>query len=355
MFDMTGMLPFFKLLVAFGVMLAGMRFRLSLALSILCGALVLGPLFGILPWLWLESALQGVFQDKAWLLAGIVGTMLLLNDMLEESGQGARLMETLGGCLRRPAPSLIFFPALIGLLPMPGGAIFSAPLLRDVTDRLTFDRRLGSGLGPVDMAVINYWFRHVWELCWPLYPGLILAASLSDIPLLTMVAYGLPGSVLCAGLGWALLLRPVLRSAACEGCMEAVTLDASEETRRTDYWRALREGMPVLLAITGALGLEAAIASWAPGLHYEFGIIAAMLLAISCSAVQNRMSARQLLRLLARRRLWTMIAVIFAIFVFKEVLLQTGAITQMGTLAGAGASLFVSAVLLPCLMASSRV
>jgi len=61
-------------------------------------------------------------------------------------------------------------PAVIGLLPMPGGAYVSAV----VVDPLYNDMRLKSDV----KTFINYWFRHLWITTWPLYQGVILASGL---------------------------------------------------------------------------------------------------------------------------------------------------------------------------------
>ena len=62
--------------------------------------------------------------------------------------------------------SLIFPAMLIGMIPMPGGAVVSAPLVSQVGDRLSVDAET--------KAYVNYWFRHVWEFGWPMYPAMVL-------------------------------------------------------------------------------------------------------------------------------------------------------------------------------------
>ncbi len=67
---------------------------------------------------------------------------------------------------------------------MPGGAIFSAPMIQEAASGLDVSGR--------DKVVINYWFRHVWELTWPLYPGMILAASLCGMSIFEYIGYTFP-------------------------------------------------------------------------------------------------------------------------------------------------------------------
>ncbi len=44
-------------------------------------------------------------------------------------------------------------------------------------------------------TLVNYWFRHIWEYSWPLYPGIILASKLSGINLYKLSLAQLPLSL----------------------------------------------------------------------------------------------------------------------------------------------------------------
>ena len=70
---------------------------------------------------------------------------------------------------------LVIFPVLIGLLPMSGGAILSAPMVKSMG---MHHKQYGAHL-----SYINYWFRHIREYGWPLYPGILLATALSGVDL----------------------------------------------------------------------------------------------------------------------------------------------------------------------------
>ena len=85
---------------------------------------------------------------------------------------------------------------------MPGGAVVSAPLV----DQTRCDVELGAR----DKNLINYWFRHVWEVCWPLYPPLLYVATLlpgGDMS--QLVASQAPLTLLLVLGGWWFILRRV--------------------------------------------------------------------------------------------------------------------------------------------------
>ncbi|MBN2140627.1 MAG: DUF401 family protein [Desulfovibrionaceae bacterium] len=326
-------LPLIKVLAAFAVMLAGIRARLGLGSSVLAGGLVLGLCFGLGPVPWLKVAGLALIQEKTVLLSAIVGLILVLSGLLETTGQTGRIMEALSAFISGPRLRLVFFPALIGLLPMPGGAVFSAPMIKGVARDM--------GVSDMDKALINYWFRHVWEMCWPLYPGIILAASLAEVSIADFLTYTCPGTVFSLVLGWFFLLRPgVLR------------LDSAPLPERGvgDARRALVQAAPLVMAIAGALGLEGLVSLAAPGLPFELGIIAALALAVACVAFQNRLGWRDLARAALRRSLFSMLYVVAAVFVFKDLLQAAGVVGQLSVLAGGEVALFAAAVFLPALV-----
>jgi len=62
--------------------------------------------------------------------------------------------------------------------------MLSAPMVQESGSRLK--------LPPARKTYINYWFRHLWEYWWPLYPGLIVAAALVDKPITQLVRAQFP-------------------------------------------------------------------------------------------------------------------------------------------------------------------
>jgi uncharacterized protein len=327
-------LPFLKVFAAFLLMLIGIRNKLGLALSILLGGVVLGLTCGMDLAGVLEVGVLAVSQKQFLFLAAIVGLILILSDAQDRSGQSQRLMAALSGYLRNPRLRLIFFPALIGLLPMPGGAVFSAPMVKAVSAEMT--------MRDEDRAVINYWFRHVWELAWPLYPGVILTVSLAEIPIGTFISSTWPGVLAMFGLGWLFFLRQGVLGVSQSGPVA----DSSPRQWRT----VLRQGLPLLVAIVGAVGLETLISKTMPGVSFEWGVIIALILSVVAIMAQNGLGWDFLLEVLGKRSLWTMLAVIVAIFMFKDIMGAAGIVTEMARSSSGGVALFAAAFLLPFLV-----
>ncbi len=323
-------LPLIKIFMVFLAMITGIKFRLGVAVSILAGSLLAGLLFSIPPIDWLKIAVLAVGDPQLIMLALIVALIMILSRITESTGQNQRLMQELSALLKWPRFRLAFFPALIGLLPMPGGAVFSAPMVNSAA--------AGQNISPIQKILINYWFRHVWELVWPLYPGLILAAHLSGIPLITLLAFTWPGVAVCLIAGWFFYLRSLKTSPA----------QSTEEPFRTR--QAVYYALPLITAIAGSLGLEALLWFIDTGPNPSTGLLMGLLLAIIIAAAQNKITPARAFSLVREKHLWQMIFVILSIFVFKAILDQGGIISQIsGVVAGQGA-LTVASTVLPLLV-----
>lgn len=299
----------------------------------------MGLVFGLSTMTLLQVSGLALVQEKFLFLAAIVGSILILSDALERSGQSARLMEALSGYLVQPRLRLIFFPALIGLLPMPGGAIFSAPMVKAVSADMSLDNE--------DRVVINYWFRHVWEMAWPLYPGIILTVALADIPISSLIARSWPGVIAMFAIGWLFFLRA--------GVLNTAMLPTENDFRGKGKGKGSRrkiisEGLPMIIAIVGAIGLETLLAVFAPSISFEWGVISALVVAIACIMIQNKLGGGFIFAVLKKKSLWVMLMVISAIFIFKDIMQAAGIVEAMASSAGGGVALFAAAVFLPFLV-----
>lgn len=331
----TALLPFIKIIGCFAIMLGAIRVKLPLYLAILLGAVSVAIFYDLQPAPFLQVSIKALLQEKFLFLLAIVGLILILSDGLERSDQSQRLMDALSGYLVNARFRLIFFPALIGLLPMPGGAVFSAPMVKAVAQKMN--------IAPRDLAAINYWFRHVWELAWPLYPGIILTVALADIPIAAFISKSWPGVVAMFVLGWFFLLRPLTIEVPPSSKQQ-------NDSRRMPLSTVLKEAMPLLVAIVGAVGLESLLAGLDSGIAFEWGVIAALALASLCVLLQNRLGLSYLKELMAKKSLWAMLTVIAAIFIFKDTMMAAGVVDAMAQVGGKKAALLAATLLLPFLV-----
>ncbi|MBS3825916.1 DUF401 family protein [Candidatus Bipolaricaulota bacterium] len=165
----------------------------NLALGMFIAAIFLGLL--TLSWDGFFSEVVDTFSDPSILsLAGLVAIIAMVGGILEESGQMKRLVENMRVGKR---PFLGASPALLGMLPMPGGALLSAPMVESSGEELDGNSK----------AAINVWFRHILYLIYPLGPALIASAKIANLDVYRTIPYLAPFFLLSILIGYFFLLR----------------------------------------------------------------------------------------------------------------------------------------------------
>jgi len=128
-------------------------------------------------------------------LLGTVFFIYLFSNALDISGDAKRFA-TSSKALFDDRTSMAFMPMMIGFLPMPGGAMFTAPIVKMIGD--------DEGFSNDYMMVINYWFRHVVELFWPVYPAFYILTALVGIELAPFSVSLIPVFLIATASGWIL-------------------------------------------------------------------------------------------------------------------------------------------------------
>jgi integral membrane protein (TIGR00529 family) len=150
-----------------------LRLRWNLGPVLLLTSAVTGLLFGRPPADLALDALQAAVDPLTLRLVGIVLLITFLGEILRSTLQLEGLIRSLGNLFVDRRWLLVLMPSLIGLLPMVGGAMFSAPMVEEASQGLDISRER--------RTFVNYWFRHAWEPVFPLYPSLVLAAGLMGV------------------------------------------------------------------------------------------------------------------------------------------------------------------------------
>ena len=162
----------------------GIRRRLSVGLTLTLA----GPLTALLYLIPVADLFDGYVlvlgSERFLLLTGIVVLVTVLGQLLGELGFLTRLasacQELPGG--KRTAVATL--PLLVGLMPMPAGSLLSAPLVHHVLSEPKYT--------PHFKCAANYWFRHMAEFVWPIYPGLILTEAITGMPIISVAVLQLP-------------------------------------------------------------------------------------------------------------------------------------------------------------------
>ncbi|MFO7881233.1 MAG: DUF401 family protein [Kosmotogaceae bacterium] len=137
-----------------------------------------------------------------WKVIITIFSIYLLGETMSKSGDSKKFTSAIKEIFPNPKVSISLMPALIGLLPMPGGAMFSAPMVKEISDD-------SSNISLKDALATNYWFRHSMEYFWPLYPAIIIVASMANVSLRSIVIWMLPVGLAAIISGYLLLIRSV--------------------------------------------------------------------------------------------------------------------------------------------------
>jgi hypothetical protein len=313
-----------KIALIIAAIIVMIRLRVPLSITLIASAFILGVLFR-LPLAKLAAGLQGAFLSLENLkLVLALQLVLLFSAVLKENGAMQRAISALSRVIRDARVTVAVIPAVIGLLPVVGGAMLSAPLVAEASDelRLSAERR----------TFLNFWFRHVWEYTLPTFPAVFLTASIAGVPVAELAAVGIPLTVTAIAGGAIFGFKGVAGSGP-RG------FAGSGPERWKHVWRFILNLLPFFLVILLTVGLDVHL------LYPMAGVTTGMILF-------SRMPVDRLGRL-ARQHLSVELAfLIWGIMLFKEILLSTEAMGNMARdLAGMGIPTVVLVVVLPALIA----
>jgi hypothetical protein len=310
-----------KVLMLFGAILALYKLKFPLWAAIFAASALTGLWFGAGAAGTAKHMLLSIASTDTLCLCLIVVGLLGLSHLLNDTGALARLVDGLTAALGGTARSAAALPALIGLLPMPGGAVFSAPLVRAACE--------GGLQSPEQKSAVNYWFRHIWEYWWPLYPGIILATILFGISAWKVMLLHLPLTAAAVVSGWIFIMRPAFKVKPGESSGACAPPEA--RSRRDAMRTAVRESVPIIVMIATTYTLGPALsASGVNGSAARYiPVIAGAGAAIAWLAVAQRAGARRVAAALFGRAQIPMILLVAAIMVFQGTLIRVGAFERI--------------------------
>jgi len=255
-------------------------------------------------------------------LALSIVLIMTLSELLRETAS----LQGMVGALQALVPSgrvvIAALPSLVGLLPMVGGAMFSAPMVDEVGDRL--------GVDGERKTFVNYWFRHIWEYVFPLYPSFILAAALLNLERFQLVraTWPLTAAAVAGGIAFGLMgmSRDMNDDPSSCDCLESL------RTLLTSIW-------PVVMVIVLSLTLP---------LDDRVTLILSLVATIVLTMGLNGIALGKLGHILRERIPWETIAVLFGALIFRRVLESSGAIHAVSdALARSGVPVVAIAFLVP--------
>ncbi len=302
-----------------------LRLRVPLSLTLMASGAALGLLYRLPADAWMEAFGRALGSLENLKLVIALEGVLLFSAVMKETGAMAAAVSALRGLFGDVRLLLAALPALVGLLPVVGGAMLSAPLVDEASGEMD--------LRPERRTFLNYWFRHIWEYSLPTFPAVFLTASITKVAVPELVLAGLPLTAVAVAAGTLVGFRGIASGAA--GASPAPPVAGPGR----GVLGVLRNLFPFLLVVTATAGFE---------IHLAWSI----LLGIAVAALPRRLPAKRWPGLLRSHLSVDLALLIWGIMLFKETLQASGAMPRIADdLSGRGVPPILLALLLPATIA----
>ncbi|MCD6146744.1 MAG: DUF401 family protein [Thermoplasmata archaeon] len=178
---MSEIISLIALVLSFSVIIALVANKKNFGVAMILGAIILGLLSN--PEKLLQTFYETITDWRVDTLVIIVILIKIFAVVLEETGQISLVIEN----LKRVIPErgmLAIIPFIFGLLPVPGGALLSAPMVDSEGRRL--------GVSNEGKTFLNLWFRHIGFLIFPLATALVVMSQISGININRLIVMQTP-------------------------------------------------------------------------------------------------------------------------------------------------------------------
>lgn len=227
--------------------------------------------------------------------------VMLLSQLYKETELVNVLTRNLSGFIKNSKVIVILLPAVIGLMPVAGGALMSAPMVEVEADKL--------GLDESKKTYVNVWFRHAILPIYPISPFLILTAILTETTIISLIARQSLVVIAMIAIGYFIGLRKTKNAKQ----------DDSEKkpNPKANFKELIYSFSPIIITIllTALLNVNIALATFV-------GVITILII--------TRTKVTVFPKILKNRALWEVTLAAFGALLLRNVTLASGASEIMG-------------------------
>ncbi len=290
-----------KLLLILGLTIFLLMKKWDLGLVLFLNTVVVAVLFRYPVLDWLQSILRAVVAADTLNLAGAVFLVLVLAELMRRTEAMNNMVASLQTLVPDNRITVALIPLVIGLMPMLGGAMFSAPMVNEVGTplKMSSDRK----------TFVNYWFRHTMEYIFPLYSSLLMISALLEVSVFEFisVSWVLTPVALLSGILWGLI--GIER--------EARPADVRSHGPKGRVWLQLLQGTwPLVLVIISVV-------------VFRFDMILSLIGVIALVTLTHRIGPNQWWSVIKDAVPIHTFTAIFGVMVFKHVMEDAGAVNQI--------------------------
>lgn len=290
------MIELFKITAVFVFVVALINRKVNVGIALLAASLLMGLLFGMGILAILVTTEKAVVDATTLKLTGIIVLMMFMGNIMRHLENLKRIIGSLEGLVSDLRIVSASIPAFIGLMPMPGGAMLSAPFVKELGEKLK--------LTAEQNTLVNYWFRHVWEYCLPIYPAVILVPTLVGMPIREFSLMMVPFTLFSIILGVIFILSKMKPVRGKKG----KTTDAVK--------RLLLDVWPVLFVIVAyiLLGVD---------------LLLSLLIVIVLLLLTSRMNVSQTWKVFMESKAFQMGFLALCVMIFQFIITESGAVESL--------------------------
>lgn len=287
------------LTVSLAIILILFKWKLNLTLTMIVAALFLGVAYRFSPREISKTFYSACLSKETLEIAITLFFVIIFNLSMNAGDTFKKIIGDMKIMLSDVRWIIAIIPAVIGFLPMFGGALVSAPVVKEITEDM--------GISNERKTFLNFWFRHLWEYTLPLYPGILVASGILGVPVYKVIA---SNTILTVS---AIIIGIILGIGRLK-------------------WRPERSG-EVRLGKDRAIlhflfNLSPIILVMVLVLVVRLKVLYALLGATVFTIISNRIPMKRILHF-AEKEEYGMILMVFGIMVFKEMLGTTGLIERL--------------------------
>lgn len=301
------MYSIFAILITLAAVVVLLQRRVSMGLAMFAGCVVLQLATLSSPASFFRAVLHTLQNPSTWEIIIALYFVMCLEHQLRTSGLLDAVMAAARAHLLSDKFLLAGMPAFLGFLPSVGGALFSAPLVQNASQRydLTAEQK----------ASINFWFRHVWEFTNPILPSLLLTSQISGIALGVLVENMAWASLATLAVGWAVCLATIREK-------EDIPAVATDDEKKTCDESCRISGRRAAILTAGPIFLNILLVVV---FHLAASLSMAVVVTLMILILKQPLTSIKVMLIRALDR--KMFLSIAAILLFQEVLKETDTLT----------------------------
>lgn len=292
------MIELLKIIIIVIAILFLVKKKWDLGLVLFLGTLLTGLIFSLNLKVFSHNLLEALISRETINVIGIILLVLYLGNLLRIKGNFKKMVNSLKKLVPEPRLILALPPAFIGLLPMIGGALMSAPIVEEAGRRWK--------LTPALKTFLNYWFRHIWEYCWPLYINLIIASAILQIPIKRISYVQFPFTILAVLLGLVVLFVRVPH----------LPKERSDQSFLSNLFNLFFSIWPILLAIILVF-------------VFKFTLLFSLGVVVLLTQVFFRMNIQERFKIIWKSISVKTVFLLASVMMFKRILEVSGALSSL--------------------------